>query len=176
MDHNQDGALEQSELEVLLVKMGTAQDEARAEAKQMMAEVDSDHDGLISFDEFASIWQRKLLSVNDKYTDCVFQILDSDGDGKISLEEIMEVFDGTTAESKALLKEVDQNRDGKIDLREFRAAMREEIESGRMKLGRNKVTERIAPEDQIDVEIEKKESDDSPPPPTDCTGGSCTIS
>merc|ERR1712096_353872 len=104
-------------------------------------------DGEIQFEEFATVWQRKLLSVNNKYANAVFKVLDHDGDGFIDAEELKQVLglDDDTAIS-AMISEVDTNKDGKISLDEFKAAMKEDNADFGMKdqnYGAGKIDSRI---------------------------------
>lgn len=129
LDKNGDGALDAEELSYLLMDMGLCQSDARTQAAQIIEKADTDKSGSIEFDEFAQIWQRKLLSVNHSYIHAVFSVLDEDGNGKISVDELAKVLDlpgpDNVAEVKAIIKEVDKNGDGELDFEEFSAAMRE---------------------------------------------------
>jgi len=106
--------------------MGITASVALKQAKDMIATSDEDNSGTIGFDEFAAIWQRKLLSVNDSYIHAVFSVLDENGDGEIDNEELAKVLDERDMKKiKALIKEVDTDGDGKINFEEFCKAMKE---------------------------------------------------
>jgi len=129
LDKNGDGALDTQELSQLLCDMGTSRAEAEKEAKQIIASSDTDGSGSIEFQEFAVIWQRKLLSVNDAYVHAVFKVLDENGDGSIDADELAKVLELTSdndkEEIRGLIREVDNDGDGVISFAEFKRAMHE---------------------------------------------------
>lgn len=126
LDKNGDGALDAEELSTLLQDMGYTKAEATKEAKKIIQTSDDDNSGEIEFDEFAQIWQRKLLSVNQSYIHAVFTVLDEDGNGEITCEELAKVLDEDDKdEVRAIIKEVDLNGDGVLDFKEFETAMKE---------------------------------------------------
>merc|ERR1712048_226635 len=104
--------------------MGISKAEAQKEAGKIISEVDDDGSGEIEFTEFATIWQRKLLSVNESYIHAVFTVLDENGDGNIDADELAKVLDmqkeGDKNELAELIKEVDADGDGVISFKEFR--------------------------------------------------------
>jgi len=127
LDKDDSGGLDKSELALLLQDMGISKVEATKEAGKIIAEVDDDGSGEIEFTEFATIWQRKLLSVNESYIHAVFTVLDENGDGDIDNKELMKVLEISDHEEiKAYINEVDSDKDGKINFQEFRAAMLEQ--------------------------------------------------
>jgi len=134
LDKDGNGKLCVGELTLLLMDMGHAEAKAYEEAKAMMKSTDIDNSGFIEFDEFAQIWQRKLLTVNESYIHSVFDVLDADGNGEIDAEELAQVLDmtneGDEEKIKELISEVDTDNDGKINFEEFRAAMLERNQFG----------------------------------------------
>jgi len=132
LDKNNDGSLDINELSLLLADMGLAENVAKEDARNIMAETDADGSGTIEFEEFAQIWQRKLLSVNESYIHAVFGVLDEDGNGTIEAEELARVLkmEGkeNEVEIKSYISEVDTDNDGKINFKEFKAAMLEKGE------------------------------------------------
>jgi len=130
LDKNNDGGIDISELTVLLTNMGFTKSRAEEEAKKIMATSDVDGSGLIEFVEFAQIWQRKLLCVNESYIQAIFTVLDEDGDGNIDADELSKVLsmnkerDGR--EIRAIISEVDTDCNGVLSYEEFRAAMMEQ--------------------------------------------------
>jgi len=129
LDKNNDGGIDLSELSVLLTNMGFTKARAEEEAKKIMATSDVDGSGLIEFVEFAQIWQRKLLCVNESYIQAIFSVLDEDGDGNIDADELTKMLgmnkerDGR--EIRAIISEVDTDCNGVLSYDEFRAAMME---------------------------------------------------
>jgi len=129
LDKNGDGALDASELALLLKDMGYSPSEAMVEAKKMISSSDNDASGEIEFDEFAQIWQRKLLTVNQSYIHAVFTVLDEDGSGEIEIDELAKVLDmdldKNREELMEIIKEVDSDGNGKLNFQEFQQAMME---------------------------------------------------
>jgi len=134
LDKNGDGALDANELSLLLMDMGFTKNQALLEADKIIESTDFDGSGEIEFEEFAEIWQRKLLSVNDSYIHAVFSVLDEDGNGKIDGYELAKVLnmqgEGDDEKIAELIKEVDSDGDGVISWEEFREAMIERNEFG----------------------------------------------
>jgi len=130
VDIDKNGALDLKELTIMFKELGFHQTEASQEADRVMKEADSDGNDAITFDEFAAVWQRKLLSVNDQYVRAVFNVLDSNGDGEISFEELKGILQDVDDEDiKSIISEVDKegNNDQKINFAEFKMAMKEKI-------------------------------------------------
>jgi len=129
LDKNGNGALSVDELSLLLMDMGYTKSKALEEAKTIIKTSDDDHSGSIEFEEFATIWQRKLLTVNDSYIHSVFNVLDTDGNGKIDASELAQVLhmtnEGDDEKIKELIEEVDTDHDNMISFKEFRNAMLE---------------------------------------------------
>jgi len=129
LDKDGNGALSADELSFLLMDMGYTNVEALKEANEMIKAADQDNSGSIKFTEFASMWQRKLLSVNESYIHNVFEVLDADGNGLIDPSELAQVLDMTNAEDdvkiQEMIEEVDTDNDGKVNFQEFKAAMLE---------------------------------------------------
>lgn len=130
LDKNNSGGLDHEELALLLQDMGITKSKAIDEAKAIIKATDDDGSGEIEFKEFAQIWQRKLLSVNESYIHAVFTVLDENGDGEIDageLKKVLDLKDGDETQEHIidLIKEVDKDGDGKISFDEFRSAMLE---------------------------------------------------
>jgi len=129
LDKNNDGSLDIDELTTLLVGLGFSRSEAEQDAKNIMEDADTDRSGSIEFKEFAQIWQRKLLTVNENYIDAVFKVLDDDNNGTIEANELAKVLgmEGKQNEDeiKSYISEVDTDNDGKLSYEEFKNAMLE---------------------------------------------------
>jgi len=134
LDKNGDGALDSKELSLLLMDMGFSKNQAHLEAIEIIKTSDADGSGEIEFNEFAQIWQRKLLSVNDSYIHAVFSVFDENGDGNINADELAKVLDmqgaGDDEKIVEIIKEVDSDGDGVISWDEFRIAMLEKGDFG----------------------------------------------
>ena len=87
--------------------------------------MDTDGDGEISFTEFITAAFNKKNLLTKENLDKAFKTFNTNGDGRISVEELQKVFvsgiasDETIEISKELLAPVDPNDDGKIDFEEF---------------------------------------------------------
>lgn len=126
LDKDNNGALDAEELSVLLMDMGVTKTEAREQADQIINNTDDDKSGTIEFDEFASIWQRKLLTANESYIHAVFNVLDDNGDGHVNAEELGKVLDvKDPRKMQELINDVDADNDGQLSFSEFRNAMME---------------------------------------------------
>jgi len=127
LDKDKNGKLDIEELSILLMDMGYTEVKAVEEAEAMIKSTDEDKSGFIEFNEFAAIWQRKLLTTNESYIHQVFSVLDADGNGVIDATELATVLDmtsdGDDTKIKQIINEVDTDRDGKINFSEFRTAM-----------------------------------------------------
>jgi calcium-dependent protein kinase len=55
--------------------------------------------------------------------DKAFRLFDKDGNGKLSIEEIMHVFGGNGNAWKQVIQEIDINNDGEVDFEEFKTLM-----------------------------------------------------
>jgi len=130
VDVDDNGKLDIDELTTMFTELGFHRTEGKDEAQRVMKEADADGNGAITFDEFASVWQRKLLSVNDQYVRAVFNVLDTNGDGEIDFSELRGILQDLADEDvKAIIDEVDKegNKDKKINFQEFKLAMKEKI-------------------------------------------------
>jgi Ca2+-binding EF-hand superfamily protein len=88
-------------------------DEISSEYKRMIAASDVDGDGAISVDEF----RRRGHMIMSVGAISMFDMLDANGDGKITLEEIQ-------APSQRWFKRYDANKDGNVDSDELAAQIR----------------------------------------------------
>lgn len=134
LDKDGSGGLDKHELALLLQDMGITPVKAVEEAENIIKSADSDGSGEVEFDEFAQVWQRKLLSVNESYIHAVFTVFDENGDGTIDRSELAKVLelkknDTNDKHIADLIAEVDKDNDGVINFDEFRAAMLE-LEDG----------------------------------------------
>jgi len=129
LDKDGNGHLDAEELTFLLMDMGYTEVKAKEEAKTIISTSDEDNSGCIEFDEFAQIWQRKLLTTNQNYIHTIFSVLDSDGNGMIDATELAQILDmtneGDDVKIAEIIKEVDNDNDGKINFEEFHSAMTE---------------------------------------------------
>lgn len=105
------------------------------EASKAFQVADKDGDGFIDFNEFMLLHNNKVKS---KDIESAFKIFDCDGDGKICAKELMEVLRRmgqmySLESCKKMIKEVDNDGDGLINLAEFSTMM-----TSTLKLGTNR--------------------------------------
>jgi len=129
LDKNGDGLLTHAELAEGLQSAGLK--DIPPDMKQILQDIDSDGSGVIDYTEFlaATIDKRQYL----EETVCwgAFVVFDRNGDGVISMDELKQVLgegdvnDVVGADTvQLLMKDIDQNGDGKIDFQEFMGMMR----------------------------------------------------
>jgi calcium-dependent protein kinase len=123
LDRNGDGRISKTEL---LAKYGEIVGvvEAEREVSEIMQKIDLDGSGFIDYKEFLKASMEKSKNANKESLDAAFKMFDRDGDGRISAEELRWVLSGGMVQDSSwedLLREIDANQDGEIDLREFMA-------------------------------------------------------
>lgn len=122
-DRNGDGYIDKEELSVLL-KLYLQMEEVPTDQQlaRIMAKVDVDQDGKISFKEFKSMMSGTEDETTKYYA--TFSTFDRDGDGYITFEDLAEVLqlvhpEMKEEEIKSIMKALDQDNDGKIGYPEF---------------------------------------------------------
>lgn len=132
MDKNGDGQLDRNELiggykELLKMKGEDTSELDNAaieyEVDQILSSVDFDQNGYIEYSEFLTVAIDRKLLLSTERLEKAFRLFDKDGSGKISANELAQLFGLSDVSSecwKTVLKEVDQNNDGEIDFKEFR--------------------------------------------------------
>jgi calmodulin len=126
-DRNHDGSISAKELGTALRAIGLNPTEL--EVNEMLTSVDLNHDGVLSFEEFAKLYS---LKVADNLTEAqitdYLRAFDRNGDGSLNAEEISEVL--TTIgerlskdEMISIISDFDSNHDGKINIEEFARAL-----------------------------------------------------
>mmetsp|Transcript_7733 Transcript_7733/g.7588 ORF Transcript_7733/g.7588 Transcript_7733/m.7588 type:complete len:97 (+) Transcript_7733:704-994(+) len=96
-----------------------------------MKNVDTDHSGFIDYTEFIQATLRREILFSKKNLETAFRLFDKDGSGSISVKELRDILSNgellDDAVWRDIIKEVDQNGDGEIDLREFQSLIMEKI-------------------------------------------------
>ena len=85
--------------------------------------LDLDGSGEISYDEFLSAMIDTKKVITEDKLERAFKIFDKDGNGRLSVEEIKEVFGGDKKTWKKVIEDVDLNKDGEVDFKEFKLMM-----------------------------------------------------
>ena len=85
--------------------------------------LDLDGSGEISYDEFLSAMIDGKKVLTEDRLEKAFKMFDKDGNGLLSIAEIVEVFGGDEAYWRRIIEEVDSNSDGEVDFNEFKMLM-----------------------------------------------------
>ena len=131
-DVDGDGTITVKELGSVLRSLRTKLKVSESEIKKVLREIDADGDGKVNLKEYYSAME-KSTSKNLVYRALVqrsntrkqFEKYDADGSGYITVDEMKLVFEERTGrkldmkEVKQMLKETDENDDGKINYDEF---------------------------------------------------------
>ncbi|KAG8789356.1 hypothetical protein FS842_009925 [Serendipita sp. 407] len=118
-----DGTITTKELGVVMRSLG--QNPTDAELRDMINEVDVDGNGTIDFGEFLTMMARKIKeSDRDEEIRQAFKVFDKNGDGYVTTEELALVMSNlgeklSSHELSEMMREADDNGDGKIDYSEF---------------------------------------------------------
>lgn len=131
-DSNNDGFLSFEELEENMADLTQLFSLNENEIKEMLRNADVNKDDRVDYTEFVTAAFDKQKLLNKENLDKVFKMLDADGDGKISRQELQSVF-GTSQleEGEAtwleIMEQVDTDKDGFISYEEFNEHMFEVI-------------------------------------------------
>jgi calcium-binding protein CML len=124
-DSNKDGKISQQEYKATLKSLGMGN--SVNEVPNIFRVVDLDGDGFINFDEFMEA-QKKGGGVKSLDIQSSFRTFDKNGDGKISAEEIKEMLwkleeRCSLEDCRRMVRAVDTDGDGMVDMNEFVAMM-----------------------------------------------------
>lgn len=136
LDEDNSGSIAPVELRHLLARLGMAVSDADLE--QIVEELDSDRDGSIDEDEFMDWVRRKegrqeldLTDPNDvrQFTAEVFAMVDRDGDGSVTTEELYSTLsvlipDIEASDVREIFADMDEDRDGSVSKEEFAATIK----------------------------------------------------
>lgn len=126
LDKNCDGKLSQEELTEAFTEIYGAE-VAAEEVIRIFDEVDLNHSGYIDYTEFLLGTTQKEVLLSSENLDKTFAVFDTDRSGKISVAELRNILGGAVSAGsnswEELIKEVDSNGDGELDLHEFKKMM-----------------------------------------------------
>jgi len=131
LDTNGDGQLDRQELvagykELMRLKgidiSSLDEQTIENDVDQVLQSVDFDQNGFLEYSEFVTVaMDRKQLCSRERLSKA-FNLFDTDGSGKISSNELAQLFGMSELGSDEwtnLIAEIDQNGDGQVDLDEF---------------------------------------------------------
>lgn len=119
-DKNGDGRLGPEEISAMMAHIGQGSKAARA----MLEMADADGDGGLNFEEFKTVQATAQVDAQtDAQKKATFDMFDKDGDGGITGAELAQMLKMKPEEADAMIKEVDSSGDGKVDFKEWMAAM-----------------------------------------------------
>ncbi|XP_010909026.1 calcium-dependent protein kinase 26 isoform X2 [Elaeis guineensis] len=133
MDTDNSGAITYDELKAGLRRYGSTLKDT--EIRDLMEAADVDNSGTIDYGEFiaATVHLNKLE--REEHLVAAFSYFDKDGSGYITVDELQQAckeYNMTDCFLEDIIKEVDQDNDGRIDYSEFVAMM----QKGNMGVGR----------------------------------------
>lgn len=121
LDTSNDGFLSLSELEQ---GMNQIMGSVHFEMKTLIADMDSNQDGKIDFQEFIAAAIKKEIALQKVHLETAFKLIDKDGDRKICKKEFLDVFTDVHDDLwLQFLADVDKDNDGMISYDEFFESM-----------------------------------------------------
>ena len=122
-DKDKDEKINLTELENIMKSIG--QKPSESELQDMINEIDIDGEGVITFDGFISLMEKKLRDA-DTEEELIesFKVFDKDGNGLISSENLRDVVVSlgmkfSQEEIDEMIREADNDGDGFINYEEF---------------------------------------------------------
>lgn len=127
-DNDCTGFIEVKELKVAIRALGF--EPKKEEIKRMIAEIDKDGSGRISFNDFLHLMTMKMAEKDTREEILkAFRLFDDDDTGKISFKNLKRVARElgeslTDEELREMIDEADLNNDGEVDQEEFLRIMK----------------------------------------------------
>lgn len=118
-DENNDGLISYEEFKTVLDKVGYKEERI----KELFDELDVDKSGMINYTEFVAATLETQGRIEEDKVAEAFSRIDSDGTGRISLENLR-AFIGQDTKSQFLkqtIQELDRDNDGEVSYNEFRS-------------------------------------------------------
>ena len=131
-DIESNGSIETNNLVLLMNAL--KQYPSKEEIEQILKEVDLNNDGKIYFNQFLKIMAKRLKNIlydEDKYLKSIFDLLDRNKNGLISIDEIRRIVSHSNdneniseKEIELIMKEADTDGDGLISFEELKMIMK----------------------------------------------------
>ena len=128
VDKDLDGLINASELDDIFKRL--EQKYNQIEIEEMINEIDIDSNKAIDFKEFLALMTKKIkdYEIEDELLE-TFKVFDKDGNGYISLDELKDIITRldeniSDLEVQEMLKEADDDNDGKLSFEEFVKVMK----------------------------------------------------
>lgn len=124
LDANHDGYITFKEL-----KAGLQDKYSLEEIKEIMDSVDTDKNGAINYNEFIAATLEENIYKDIWKIEQAFKFFDIDNDGVIDAKEFKQIIEGDafnkaqTVAFEDILREADEDGDGKINMKEFLSLM-----------------------------------------------------
>lgn len=120
------GQVSRKDLQAILERLGKA--DAADEARRMVCVADYKQNGYIDFEEFMEVHKSGVQRGDIRRA---FFVFDKDRDGRINAEEVMEVLrklgdQCSLEECRKMVKEIDRDHDGFVDMDDFMLMMTRE--------------------------------------------------
>ena len=128
IDINNDGKIEKNELIQGFEKFwGISEDEAKEKVDLIFANIDTDFNGFIEYEEFVRAAVNSSIFMSQNYLKFAFNYFDRDSSGDITFEEIKKRFTQNSNNSNPIVEQelkeifdsIDINKDGSISFGEF---------------------------------------------------------
>ena len=138
IDLNSDGKIEKHELIQGFEKYwGISKEEAKEKVDLIFANIDTDFNGFIEYEEFVRAAVNSSIFMSQNYLKFAFNYFDRDSSGDITFEEIKKRFlqnskntnSKVDQELKQIFDSIDINRDGSISFSEFCKMMKNIMQS-----------------------------------------------
>lgn len=126
LDKNMDGVISRQELEDAFQKIDIP-GISSSDIDNLIKNIDSDHSDSINYTEFLGAALDRTKAINKERIRKVFEMFDSDGNGKISPSEFKQIFKGAAGVDETMwqnmINEVDKDGNSEIDFDEFEAML-----------------------------------------------------